>query len=51
MQFNLNSEPNHQWPLNSEMTATAHMVNAIMKFDFLYVIGSETVLIDTDIYL
>lgn len=37
--------------LHSETRATAHMVNAIMRFDFLYVIGTETVLIDTDIYL
>lgn len=48
---NLNSEPNYQWPLNSETSVTAHVVNAIMKFDFLYVVGNETVLIDTDIYL
>lgn len=51
LQFNLNSEPNHQRPLNSETSVTAHTVNAIMKFDFLYVVGNETLLIDTDIYL
>lgn len=39
MWFNLNSETNQ--PLNSETSATAHMVNAIMKFDFLYVIGNK----------
>lgn len=44
--FNLNSES-----VNSETCATAHMLNAIMIFDFLYVVGYETVLIDTDIYL
>jgi hypothetical protein len=49
--INLKSEPNHQWPLNSKTTATTHMLNAIMEFDFLYVVGNKSVLIDTDIYL
>ena len=39
---NLNSEPDYQWPLNPETSVTAHMVNAIIKFDFLYVVGNET---------
>lgn len=51
MQCNLNSEPNHEWPFNSEISAAAHTVNAIMRFDFLYVAGTETLLIDTDRYL
>lgn len=50
-QFHLNPELNYKWPLNPEASTAPHVWNAIMEFDFLYVVSNATVLIDTDKYL
>lgn len=49
--FHLNLEPKHKWSLNPEASTAPHVWNAIMEFDFLYVVSNATVLIDTDKYL
>lgn len=51
MWFNFKFYANCQWPLNSASSATVHMANVIMEFDFLYIVSNATTLIDTDVYL